>query len=80
MAVLEIGSPSGFMADIGSVVSSAEKPKRVEQEDKKIVLYYDEVRYLYSHANCVCVGMVYCFNVVRPCVRPAVCPFVTLWS
>ena len=31
---------------------------------------------LYPPANFVC-GGVYCFHVVRPCVRPSVCPSVT---
>lgn len=43
MAVLEIGSPSGFIADEASVASSTQKPKRVEVEHKKLTLYYDEV-------------------------------------
>ena len=44
MAVLEIGSPSGFIADEGSVASSPDKPKRTELGERKIVLYYDEVK------------------------------------
>lgn len=43
MAVLEVGFPSGFLADEASVTSSTEKPKRVELENKKLVLYFDEV-------------------------------------
>ena len=45
MAVLEIGFPSGFIADESSVASSQQKPKRTEIESKKLVLYYDEVNF-----------------------------------
>ena len=44
MAILEIGSPSGFIADEASVASAPNKPKRTELAERKLVLYYDEVK------------------------------------
>ena len=43
MAILEIGTPSGFMADPSSVKSPSQEPARVEPGDRKVVLYFDEV-------------------------------------
>ena len=42
MAVIEIGSPSGFVPEIPTVISEP-KEKKIETEARKIVLYYDEV-------------------------------------
>ena len=44
MAVQEVGIPSGFEVDVESI----ERPdvlKRTEREDRKIILYFDEVRH-----------------------------------
>ena len=43
MAILEIGTPSGFMADPSSVKSPSQEPARVEPGNRKVVLYFDEV-------------------------------------
>lgn len=44
MSVIEVGFPSGFVAD-KTGVSKHKLLKRVEDGDKKIILYLDEVRY-----------------------------------
>ena len=43
MAILEIGTPSGFMADPSSVKSPSQEPARVEPGNRKVILYFDEV-------------------------------------
>jgi hypothetical protein len=45
MAVQEFGIPSGFEADLESIAGVAEI-KKVESEDRKVILYFDEVRIL----------------------------------
>ncbi|XP_053383073.1 CD109 antigen-like [Mercenaria mercenaria] len=53
MAVMEIGSPSGFIGDIVSVYSKPDH-KRVEIEMRKLVLYFDEID---VQGTCVTVTM-----------------------
>lgn len=44
MAVKEIGIPSGFSADVEGVeMKKYAGVKRVEEGDRKIILYFDEV-------------------------------------
>ena len=45
MAVKEIGIPSGFSADV-EALELAQYPgvKRVEEGNRKVILYFDEVR------------------------------------
>jgi hypothetical protein len=42
MAVQEVGIPSGFEADASSI-TAPKILKRTEFQDKKVVLYFDEV-------------------------------------
>ena len=42
MAVQEFGIPSGFEADLESLAGVAEI-KKIETEDRKVILYFDEV-------------------------------------
>ena len=42
MAVQEFGIPSGFEADLESI-SGHNEIKRTETEDRKVILYFDEV-------------------------------------
>ena len=69
MAILEIGTPSGFMADPLSVKSPSQEPARVEPGNRKVVLYFDEVCILYvikeSHiAMPLCLAQKYCSKVL----------------
>lgn len=44
MAVKEIGIPSGFSADIeGLELKQYLGVKRIEEGDRKVIIYYDEV-------------------------------------
>ena len=43
MAIQEFGIPTGFEADLESI-SGIKEIKRTETEDRKVVLYFDEVR------------------------------------
>jgi len=45
MSVIEIGYPSGFSADRSSI-NPHPLLKRVEEGDKKVILYLDEVIYI----------------------------------
>ena len=45
MAVMEIGSPSGFVGDLVSVYSEPDH-KRADIEMRKIILYFDEVIFI----------------------------------
>ena len=42
MAVQEIGVPTGFEADVESI-GQISGVKKVEQENRKVILYFDEV-------------------------------------
>lgn len=42
MAVQEFGIPTGFEADLESIAGISEI-KKVETEDRKVILYFDEV-------------------------------------
>jgi len=42
MAIQEIGIPTGFEADLESIEGIMEI-KRVETDDRKVILYFDEV-------------------------------------
>ena len=69
MAILEIGTPSGFMADPSSVKSPSQEPARVEPGDRKVILYFDEVCILNvnkeSHiAMSLCLVQKYCSTVL----------------
>jgi hypothetical protein len=57
MAVMEIGSPSGFVGDLVSVYSKPDH-KRADIDLRKIILYFDEVK-----SNlCICRIYVYVTN------------------
>ena len=45
MAVQEVGIPSGFEVDVKSM-KRPDVLKRTETEDRKVILYFDEVRHL----------------------------------
>ena len=47
MAVQEFGIPSGFEADLESISGHTEI-KRTETEDRKVILYFDEVGAFYK--------------------------------
>ena len=47
MAVQEFGIPSGFEADLESISGHTEI-KRTETEDRKVILYFDEVGTVYK--------------------------------
>lgn len=49
MAIEEIGIPTGFDADLESIAGIREI-KRVETEDRKVILYFDEV---WNHLKCL---------------------------
>lgn len=44
MAVQEIGVPTGFEADVESI-GQINGVKKIEQENRKVILYFDEVSY-----------------------------------
>ena len=44
MAIIEQGIPSGFEANVDSIKINANQIKKTEIEDRKVVLYFDEVR------------------------------------
>jgi len=44
MAVKEVGIPTGFSADVeGLELKNIPGIKRVEEGDRKVIIYYDEV-------------------------------------
>lgn len=48
MAVKEIGIPSGFSADVEALEqANYAGVKRIEEGDRKVILYFDEVRAVY---------------------------------
>lgn len=50
MAVEEIGIPSGFEADLESF-PQMDILKRIETQNKKVILYFDQVTGLYISSN-----------------------------
>lgn len=50
MAVIEIGIPSGFSPDIEALeMAELEDVKRIEEGNRKVVLYFDEVSFFAFH-------------------------------
>lgn len=45
MAIQEIGIPTGFEADLESI-ADVKEIKRTELEDRKVILYFDEVGFI----------------------------------
>lgn len=54
MAVIEIGFPSGYVADYENTLTDL--IKRVETQNDKLVLYLDEVKYIVITEQSVCLG------------------------
>lgn len=56
MAVIEVGIPSGFSADISKLEGRNYKGvKKIEEADRKIVIYLDEVSSLAHPLSFSCV-------------------------